>query len=217
MGQFRKAIELRPDCVAARIDLANVLAQRGQVDEAISQLRKAIEFEPRDAMAHYNLGLFLLQSGRTEQGLAQLQQALELAPDSMDTHMALARFYRRHGQLEQALAHYAAALRAKPDEPEALNDMAWIRAAAPQPHLRNGPEAVRLAERACELTAYKEPLLIRTLAAACAESGRFDEAATLAGKARDLAAAAGQKEIAGMNQELLDLFRAGKPYHEAER
>jgi len=52
-------------------------------------------------------------------------------------------------------------------------------------------EAVRLAERACELTHYDEPLFIGTLAAAYAEAGRFSEAVTTAEKAEQLATSAG--------------------------
>src|SRR5208282_5745227 len=37
----------------------------------------------------------------------------------------------------------------------ALNNLAWLLATASDPKLRNGKEAVRLAERACQLTQYK--------------------------------------------------------------
>jgi hypothetical protein len=68
-----------------------------------------------------------------------------------------------------------------------------VLAASPDDELRNGAEAVRLAEHACELTHYGEPLFIGTLAAAYAESSRFPEAVTTAEKAEQLATAAGSK------------------------
>ena len=80
--------------------------------------------------------------------------------------------------------------------------------------LRNGAEAVRLAERACELTHYGEPLFIGTLAAAYAEAGRFPEAVATAEKAEQLATTAGLTAVAAKNRQLLELYRAGKPYHE---
>ena len=67
-----------------------------------------------------------------------------------------------------------------------------------------------LAERACKLTDYKEAIFVGTLAAAYAEAGRFPEAVSSAEKARSLALAAGQKEIAQKNEELLELYRAGQ-------
>jgi hypothetical protein len=54
-------------------------------------------------------------------------------------------------------------------------------------------------------------MLLGTLAAAYAEAGRFGEAVKTAEQARDLAAAAGLKDVAAKNSELLKLYRAGKP------
>ena len=71
-----------------------------------------------------------------------------------------------------------------------------------------------MAERACELTHYGEPLFIGTLAAAYAEAGRFPEAVTTAGKAEQLATSAGLTAVAAKNRQLLELYRAGKSYHE---
>ena len=77
------------------------------------------------------------------------------------------------GRTREAVAQYQEALRLNPDLAGALNNLAWVLATCPDDQLRNGAEAVRLAERACELTHYREPLFIGTLAAAYAEAGRF--------------------------------------------
>ncbi len=53
--------------------------------------------------------------------------------------------------------------------------------------------------------------------AAYAEAGRFDDAVATAPKAIDLAKAAGQTDLATRNAELLELYRARKPYHEPAR
>jgi len=78
----------------------------------------------------------------------------------------------------------------------ALNNLAWVLATCPDAGLRNGPEAVRLAGHACELTHYGRPLFIGTLAAAYAEAGRFPEAVTTAEKAEQLATSAGLMAVA---------------------
>jgi hypothetical protein len=75
---------------------------------------------------------------------------------------------------------------------------------------------VRLAERACEVTQYKEPIFVGTLGAAYAEVGRFEQATKAAILARDLARTTGQPDLAGKNEELLKLFSSGKPYHQAQ-
>jgi hypothetical protein len=71
-----------------------------------------------------------------------------------------------------------------------------------------------LAERACQLTSYRKPIYIGTLAAAYAEEGRFDDAIVAGEKARQLCLAAGQKELADRNGKMLELYRAGLPFHE---
>ena len=81
----------------------------------------------------------------------------------------------------------------------------------------NGAEAVELAEKACEQTQNKDPMTMGTLAAAYAEAARFPEAIATAEKAADLAATAGNAPFAAINRQLLQLYRAGKPYHEKPR
>jgi Flp pilus assembly protein TadD len=119
------------------------------------------------------------------------------------------------GRTREAVAQDQQALRLNPNLIEALNNLAWILAASPDDQLRNGTEAVSLAERACELTHYGQPVIIGTLAAAYAEAGRFPEAVTTAEKAEQLATSAGLTAVAAKNRQLLELYRAGKPYHES--
>lgn len=120
-------------------------------------------------------------------------------------------------QTAQAVAHYTETLRLKPDHAVALNNLAWIRAAHAQAEFRDGPEAVRLARRACELTGYKESMPMETLAAALAEAGRFDDAIAMAENARQLALARGQSELAERAQSFVKIFAGRQPFREADR
>jgi Flp pilus assembly protein TadD len=67
-------------------------------------------------------------------------------------------------------------------------------------------EAVRRAERACELTGYREPLPLGTLACAYAGAGRFNDAFATASKGRDRALASGQNELAGSLLKLMEYY-----------
>jgi len=77
------------------------------------------------------------------------------------------------GKAEEAISHYQEAIQLKPDWPEPLNDLAWLFATYPRAELRNGAQAVDLAERACKLTNFKEARFLGTLDASYAEAGRF--------------------------------------------
>lgn len=73
---------------------------------------------------------------------------------------------------------------------------------------------MRLAEQACKLTQYHEPALVYTLAAAYAEAGRFDDAVATADKARMLAIKQGQKQIVNQEDPMVEMYKAGFPFHE---
>ena len=87
-----------------------------------------------------------------------------------------------------AIFHFRAALKVNPRYPSALNDLAWILATQSDPQLRNVPDAVRLAEKACQLTNRTNASYLDTFAVALAEASRFPEAASAASKARSAAA-----------------------------
>jgi len=118
------------------------------------------------------------------------------------------------GQESTAINDYQRALELETNSFVALNSLAWLRASAPDSSLRNGKEAVRLAEQACQLSHYKDPVAIGILAAAYAEAGRFDDAVANAQKARALALVQGQTEVAARNEQLLELYKSGRAYHQ---
>ena len=211
---LNKALALAPRFPGAHSNLGLVLLQKGQLDEAIHQFQQALQYQPDFTVARKALGTALGQNGRVEEAIAQLTQVVLANPSDSATHCELAGMLGSRGRTKDAIAHYRAALRAKPEFPEALNNLAWILAANADPQMRNGPEAVILAERACRLTDAKQALMVGTLAAAYAEAGRFTEAVSTAEKAARLAEQAKEPELATKNRKLLELYRAGQPYHE---
>jgi hypothetical protein len=119
------------------------------------------------------------------------------------------------GKQAEAEMHYHEALRLNPDFTDALNNLAWLLATCPDASIRNGARAVQLSERACELTGYKKTIYVGTLAAAYAEAGRFDDAMATAERAIALARKNGESALLQRNRELLELYRAHKPYRDA--
>jgi len=118
------------------------------------------------------------------------------------------------GDFAGAAARYRRALQIDPYLVEALNNLAWLLATCPEASLRNGGEAVQLAEQACALTQNRRTIMVGTLAAAYAEAGRFSDAVATAQKACDRASIFKEDEVLARNRELLELYRAGRAYHE---
>ena len=130
------------------------------------------------------------------------------------TARALLERATRDRAASEAMAAQREALRLDPDSLEALNNLAWILATHPEGQFRNGAEAVQLAQRACDRAAWKQTTFVGTLAAAYAEAGQFDQAVATAGKACALAEQNGERALLEKNRQLLELYRAGQPYHE---
>jgi hypothetical protein len=124
--------------------------------------------------------------------------------------MELAIQLNKAGKYAEALQVCREAVRLDPNDPGALSTLAWSLATNRKPELRNGREAVQLASKAVELTGQQKPVFIGTLAAAYAEDGQFAKAVEMAKKARNIALLNRQPEIAVMNEQLLELFSAGK-------
>ncbi len=191
-------------------NLGYALMQKGEFDNARPHFEEALRLRPRYADALVNLGVLLTREGHTAEALTCLRQAAQVSPNKAEVFGNLAGVLALEGRFEDAIEYYQQAIVSQPQPVEALNNLAWLFATHPEARLRNGPEAVRLAERACELTSYKTALLVGTLGAAYAEAGRFEDAVTAATKAEALARASGNTELADKNRNLAGLYRTGQ-------
>jgi tetratricopeptide (TPR) repeat protein len=196
--------------------LADTFLDVGKSQEAIQQYLAAARANPTNAVVREKLAMTLARTGRTAEASEQFSDLVRLRPDA-DTHYHLALSLVILGKAQAAAEHYREAVRLKPDWPEPLNDLAWMLATSPRPEMRNGTMAVRLAERACELTEHKQARCVGTLDAAYAEVGRFSEAITVAKEARKLALAGGDQELADAAAARLELYRSGRAFHQPDQ
>ncbi len=180
--QYEKALQIEPNLVPAHNNFGTLLARIRRFDEAIAQYEKSLQLKPDSAKTHNNLGLALMECGRFDEATSHFQRALELKPDYTDAHNNLGIAQSRREEILKALAGRRESLRARPDDVALLNDTAWMLATNPNASIRNGPEAVELAQRAARLSDARESVILGTLAAAYAEAGRFPEAVETAQK-----------------------------------
>jgi len=206
-------LDCTSDNAVAQVSLGNALLQNGNVDGAITHFQKVLQIKPDYAEAHYNLGNALVKKGSVDEAITQYQKALQIKPDFAEAHYNLGNALVRKGSVDKAIVHYQQALQINPDSLYVLNNLAWLLATASDPHLRNGKEAVRLAERACQLTQYKEAFMVGTLAAAYAEAGRFPEAVATAQRALQRAETQSNPALADASRSQLKLYQAGIPFH----
>ena len=211
---FQKALEVRPDDAKCHNDLGNALMRKGRTDEAMIQYQKALAIQPDFDLALFNYGCALLQKGESDRAIAHFQKALAIQPDFAEAHITLAGALLQKGQVREVLAHSRTALKLQPDNPAILSSLAWVLATWPEASVRNGAEAIELGQRAKQLTGGQDPLVLRALAAAYAETGRFAEAIMSAQQAMELALRQNDPGLVVALRSELNFYRAGSPFRE---
>jgi len=193
------------------MNIGDALARKGQPDEAMAHFEKAIKLQPDYAGAYYNRGNVLYAKGRIDEAIADFQKALQFQPSHADAHTGLGNALLRKGHLKKAMEHYKEAIALAPNDPHSRNNLAWVLATSSDPSVRNGAKAVELARQAIALSAGKDPLFFRTLAAAYAETGRFSDAAAILQQAVAIARMQGKNSLADLFDEDGLLYREQLP------
>lgn len=160
-------------------------------------------------LAHDNLAALDLDKGNIAGAISHYREAERISPKFELTHLYLAGALAQKGNFADAISEYKTALQLNPADVSAQYNLAWLLATAPQPALRNGPEALRLSSQANQATGGKSAVILRTLAAAFAATGRYPDAAKAARNAIALARASHQDELA--NRLALELRRYQEP------
>jgi len=205
-----KAVELDPAFASAESNLGHALLAKDNVNEAIPHLNRALELGPESADLHIDLGAALAEKGQIDEAIPHFEQALRILPNEVEAHSYLGMALVMKGRGTEGLAHWRQVLKREPDNLQVLNDTAWLLATSSDSTLRNGNEAISLAEHAVQLTSAREPALLGTLAAAYAEAGEFDKAIELEQRATDLAIQQGNTRLATALSNRMALFQAKK-------
>jgi tetratricopeptide (TPR) repeat protein len=214
ISRYRDTLRLNPHVTDARIGLGQALTEKRDFAGAMAEYSSVLQSDPKNAKALDGLGFVLAGEGRLPEAKARFLESMQLDPKNPAVHFHYAMCLSIQQQLPEIILEYRKALELDGQFLPALNNLAWLLASHSDPHIRNGKEAVELAQRACRLTNNEQPFYLGTLAAAYAEAGLFNDAVATAEKARDLAGKQGLKDLAERNGQLLELYRAGKPCHE---
>jgi tetratricopeptide (TPR) repeat protein len=124
---------------------------------------------------------------------------------------------QKQGRVTDAVAFYRRHLALNPQAFSSLANLSWILATASEPALYRPDEALALARRSAELSAYKDPYSLNSLAAACAAKGEFALAVRHARVALALSEASGRRGLVDNLNLCLLLYESEKPYRESAR
>ncbi len=211
-AHLERVLAIDPDDSDARANLGMVLLEQRRPELAVTHLVRAIELRPDDAEAQGYLGTAYGMGGNVRLAETHLRRSLELAPDDAHVRANLGSVLAGAGRLQEAEGLYRSALQREPDLVEASIPLAWILSTARDSSLRNGEEAVRLAERNAVLSGRANADVLDRLAAAYAEAGRFADAVTTASRALELSTESGSPELRAAIEARLRDYRSGRPF-----
>jgi tetratricopeptide (TPR) repeat protein len=164
--------------------------------------------EPRDAKGYLNLGAISFEREQYDDALYYLNKAIEMDPKLVEAYKIRGMTYNKKRQYDRAISDFNKVREIIPMDPWAYNNLAWLFAAAKEPGFRNGEKAVALALTACELSKWKNPSCLGTLAAAYARASDFDNAVKWQKKALESPGLARNTEA----QQRLKFYKERKPW-----
>ncbi len=235
IDHYRQALSADPENAHVHCNLGVAMVGKGKLDEAVNHFHQAIQIKPDHTEAYNNLGSLLAAMGRLDEAIDHLRQALQTKSDVKPTlraersrtinrysqafqpkadyarvHYNLGDMLVRTGDLTGALENFREALRLKPNWPEPFNDTAEILATHPDPKVKDVDQAIRLAERAAQLTGHQDISILETLAMCYAVAGRFDRAVSTMESAIVLASAEQDNDRIEALRNKLELYKQGK-------
>jgi tetratricopeptide (TPR) repeat protein len=211
IGYYLKAQDINPNDAKTHNNLANALKAKGQLEQAEAHYRKALEIAPRDGKVHNNFGILLASEGRLDEAISHYRKALELMPESIEIRNNLAITLQSEGKFSEAINLYNQGLKLGQDSAALHNNLSLALATHPDPNSRDVAAAITHAQRAVELTHYKDAAFLRTLAIVYGAAGQFEQAIITAQKALSIATADKNDRLACQIQNQIEQYRLAKP------
>jgi len=223
LSLWERGVRVSPNSSVANVNYADALARLARSNrspeavelytrKSIHHYRKGLEIDPRDAIAWHHLAEQHLHLGQQDSAIACYIAGLKWNPNRRGAHLKLARLLIENGRPDYAVAVLRDGAKRTPGELDMIRYLAEVLATHPDDQIRNGMEAVKLAQGLTDASNGSDPIVLMTLATALAETGRFDQAVDIAGTALTIA---NKRQDERLIEELtvrLDQFTEGKPY-----
>jgi tetratricopeptide (TPR) repeat protein len=206
---FSEAIKLEPSNPEAYYYRSRAFHNTGFFDKALNDINQCLALDKKYPSAMSHRGQIYSLKKQYDRSIADLTAALKF--DASDTVSLIYRgdCFKAKKDYQKAMNDFQKAIDIKPDYADAYKELAQILAACPEGRFRDAKKAIELATKACELTSWEDGASLDVLAAACAESGQFDEAIKWQNKAIEKYGLFDIPRITGLDR--LELYERHKP------
>jgi tetratricopeptide (TPR) repeat protein len=210
-----RRVVLTVGCLTVAVLLMRTTAQQVRWwRDSVTLWSRVAELDARNDIATYNLAIALARAGRDEEAMKRYEQTLALVPDHDLARANLDRMRAKRmdkdvsdtnarafalvqaGRHREAADMLTQALGRHPENHELAHNLARLLATTPDPSVRNGAVALRLALAVRDRMGGNDPRVLDTVAAAYAAQEQFDRAHETSLAAARAAAAAGDQEMA---------------------
>lgn len=213
---FETAIKIDPQMAAPYAALSSLALIKNQPSKAYTLIQKAISLQPYNPNYQHNLGLIFLKLGDHKAARSAFQSVIRLDANPAKMHALIGWIFHNNGLDQDAVSALRQSLRLKPGTPQSQIRLAWILATSSDDQVRNGAEALALAESVLKSHPFRSPEMLDLLAVSLAESGRFPEAQAAIQEA--LAQSKDRKDgwVPDLEKRLA-LFEKGQVYRESPK
>lgn len=212
-SDLQAILKMQPGQPQAVLLLSGVYGEQKKFREAVSQVNELLQKAPNDPRLRLQAAQYLLAGGWPRAAIRQFNRILQDEPGDWRVLRARADAYLNIGKHAEAIADFNKALEAQPKNHGILNNLAWVLATTPDEKLRDAKRSIELGTLACEVTEFKMPHILSTLASGYAESGDFDTAIKWSSKAVELSKEEENKDQLGKE---LESYKNKKPWREQQ-
>jgi tetratricopeptide (TPR) repeat protein len=118
--RYAKALEIAPEFVPVRVNLANLYNRTGRNRLAEEQLRAAIGYQPEAGELYYSLGLLLVETQRYTEAAGMLREASERLPRRARVHYNYGLLLQQLSRRDEAQLALQQAYELQPQDPDVV-------------------------------------------------------------------------------------------------
>ena len=205
LAAFDAAARAAPGYLTAEISRGATLVKMGRHADA-------------QAVFEHAMAKTLLLRGNVPEARQSFERVLARWPEDPEALNGAGHALLCDGDDRGALDHMRRAAGLEPDDPRLALDLAVLLCAMPDANLRDGREALEIADRIVRHAPRPDAEMLDALGMALAECGRFAEARDVAQRAIATAEAAGQSQLAALARLRAQQYEKGEqlrfPSHE---
>ncbi len=211
LEELSHAADRQPHDADAQFTTAMAYLRARRMQLAERYLARTIAAAPGNLRARFEHGVLLAKRGEALPAAAEFERVAALEPARAAVHLNLGKALHDCGEDVKAREAYRHGLEHVPGDRRLTLSLAWLLCTSTADDVRDGTNARRLATTLCEATNFADPIALRTLAAACAETGDYDAAIENADKALLCAESDRQRQLLERD---VALYRARQPVRE---